>query len=154
MRSFPTRVHLSAAKQLSSYEGEQSKKACSPRSTKESGFLNTQYFRPWFCCWQQEIVWLRYPTTEKRRLACAWRDLASAEVRPTSSSASIFQTQGGQVLQCQYLELAFSLLTQPLSDSQFSFNCGSFLPVPEGGWATPASIAPFVAYEELKLWSW
>lgn len=74
-----------------------------------------------------------YPTTEERRLACAWRDLASTEVRPTSRSASIFQTQGGQVLQCQYLELAFSLLTQPLSDSQFSFNCGSFLPVPEGG---------------------
>ena len=74
-----------------------------------------------------------YPTTEERRLACAWRDLASAEIRPTSSSASIFQTQGGLVLQCQYLELAFSLLTQPLSNSQLSYNCGSFLPVPEGG---------------------
>ena len=71
---------------------------------------------------------------KREGLTSAWRELARAEVRLTSS-ASIFWTRGELALQCQYLELAFFLLTQPLR-TRFSQNHGSFLPVPEG-WRSP-----------------
>lgn len=85
MRSFPTRVHLSAAEQLSSYEGEQRNRPAVLDPPKSRGFAIPSILNHGSVVDSRKLCGSEYPTTEERRLACAWRDLASAEVRPTSS---------------------------------------------------------------------
>lgn len=111
-------VRLRSSSQFS-WWGERSETGCSPRPRGAPSILDCGSVHD-----GRKSCGSGARLYERERLTSAWRHSVGTEVRP-ASSASIFHTRGELFLQCQYLEIAFPLLTQALGNPEYSHHCGS-----------------------------